>query len=90
MGLKMLIKMLIFVFFFSLNIMVGTGVAGAAAGYHSMMNPVEGELEVTSDFDWRTHPITGNLHYPGQPKMAVLGTDDHHRYSSAWIGNTFR
>ena len=58
MGLRMLIRMLIFVFFFSLQIMPGTA-AEAAPGYHSMMNPVEGELEVTSDFGWRTHPITG-------------------------------
>ncbi|SDZ76542.1 TrbL/VirB6 plasmid conjugal transfer protein [Selenomonas ruminantium] len=35
------------------------GTVGAAPAYHSMMNPVEGELEVTSDFGWRTHPIYG-------------------------------
>ena len=55
----MLIKWLIFAVCFSLEIMMGIGQAEAGAGYHSMMNPVEGELEVTSDFGWRTHPIYG-------------------------------
>ncbi|SEH35611.1 TrbL/VirB6 plasmid conjugal transfer protein [Selenomonas sp. KH1T6] len=54
----MLIKWLIFAVCFSLEIAMGMGLA-EAAGYHSMMNPVEGELEVTSDFGWRTHPIYG-------------------------------
>ena len=56
--LRMLIKWLII-----LVLMVAgpISIADAAPAYHSMMNPVEGELEVTSDFGWRTHPTYTGL-----------------------------
>ena len=49
MWLRMFIKMLIFVGLFAMHAILGAEPVEAAA-YHSMVNPVEGELEVTSDF----------------------------------------
>ncbi len=57
--LRMLIKWLIILLMVVVELLENIGAVNAAPAFHSMMNPVEGEMVVTSDFGWRTHPITG-------------------------------